>query len=127
LGAIDDISSSDLDPDLKLSRIAGQIFEAAYENGSLISTVSPIKRRVGNRSCHVEDRSAAILAIEKTIRDGIAAGLFKRVPPVMATEIFVGAISGMIDSMTLSGEYYRSDAIVPTLMEVFLGGLQLSS
>jgi len=43
---------------------------------------------------------------------------------VVVTEVFVGAITGMVDSMSLNGEFYRADAVVPTLMEVVLGGLR---
>jgi len=46
---------------------------------------------------------------------------------VVVTEVFIGSLTGMIDSMALNGEFYRADAVVPTLMELFLGGLGKTS
>lgn len=124
LDAIHDIAADDLDPETKLTRIASWIFDAVYEDSAYIVALSPLKHEHRNRPAKLERKRAATRAIEGIVRDGIATGDFKRLPPVVVTEVFVGAITGMVDSMSLNGEFYRADAVVPTLMEVVLGGLR---
>jgi hypothetical protein len=63
-------------------------------------------------------------AIEGIIRDGIDTGVFRKLSPVVVTEVFIGSIFKMIESMSLSGEFYRANAVVPTLMDLFLGGVR---
>lgn len=63
-------------------------------------------------------------AIEGIIRDGIDTGVFRKLSPVVVTEVFIGSIFGMIESMSLSGEFYRANAVVPTLMDLFPGGVR---
>ncbi len=124
LGAIQEISKSDLEPDLKLTRIANWIFTAVYEDSALIIALSPVKHEMKRHPCKIERRNKAMRSIEEIVRDGIDSGAFKRLSPVVVTEIYVGSIFGMIESMSLNGEFYRADAVVPTLMELLLGGLR---
>ena len=124
LGAIQEVSTSDLEPELKLTRIASWIFTAVYEDSALIIALSPIKHEMKRHPCKLERRNKAIRAIEEIVRDGIDSGAFKKLSPVVVTEIFVGSIFGMIESMSLNGEFYRADAVTPTLMELLLGGLR---
>ncbi len=126
LRAIEEIAATDLDPALKLTRIANWIFTGVYNDSALIIALSPTKHELGNRESELERRSQAIRIIEGIIRDGIGSGAFKKLPPVVVVEIFVGSIMGMVESMSLSGEFYRAEAVVPTLMELFLGGLRAS-
>lgn len=126
LGAIQEVSTSDLEAELKLTRIANWIFTAVYEDSALIIALSPVKQEMKRHPCKLERRSKAIRAIEEIVRDGIDSGAFKKLSPVVVTEIFVGSIFGMIESMSLNGEFYRADAVVPTLMELLLGGLRNS-
>jgi len=124
LEAIEEVAASDLDTELKLTRIANWIFTAVYEDSALIIALSPIKQEHRHCEGKHERKRQAIHAIEGIIRDGIEADLFKKLAPIVVTEIFVGSITGMIESMSLNGEFYKADAVVPTLMELFLGGLR---
>jgi len=124
LQAIQEVSASDLNPEIKLTRIANWIFTAVYEDSALIIALSPIKHEMKNRPCKFERKTRAVRTIEEIVRDGIDSGAFKKLSPVVVTEIFVGSIFGMIESMSLNGEFYRADAVVPTLMDLFLGGLR---
>jgi AcrR family transcriptional regulator len=124
LRAIEEIADSDLEPGLKLTRIAEWIFTAIYNDSALIIALSPTKHELNDRESELERRSQGMRAIEDIIRDGIEAGFFKRLSPVVVTEIFIGSIFGMMESMSLSGEFYRANAVVPTLMDLFLGGIR---
>ncbi len=124
LEAIAEVSASDLDPDLKLTRIAEWIFTSVYEGSALIIALAPTRQVAHNGGGKLERKRRAARAIEQIIRDGIEEGRFKKLPPVVVTEVFVGSLAGMIESMALSGEFYRAEAVVPTLMELLLGGLR---
>ncbi len=126
LKAIEEVANSDLDPGLKLTKIASWIFTAIYNDSALIIALSPTKHEIGSRESEFERRNKAMPVIEGIIRAGIETGAFKKLPPVVVAEVFVGSIMGMVDSMSLSGEFYRAEAVVPTLMELFLGGLRSS-
>ena len=52
----------------------------------------------------LERKRRATRAIEEIIRDGIEVGRFKKLPPVVVTEVFVGSLTGMIDSMAGAAE-----------------------
>lgn len=124
LEAVNEVAESDLSPELKLTRIAKWIFDAVYEDSALVIALSPLKHQEHNRPAKLDRKRRAIRAVEGIIRSGIEHGVFKKLPPVVVTEFFVGSITGMIDSMALNGEFYRADAVVPTLMEILLGGVR---
>ena len=124
LEAIEEVAASDIDTELKLTRIANWILSAVYEDSALIIALSPIKHEHRHCQGKLKRKRQAIQAIEGIIRDGIETGRFKKLAPAVVTEVFVGSITGMIESMSLNGEFYRADAVVPTLMELFLGGLR---
>ncbi len=124
LEAIAEVSASDLDPDLKLTRIAEWIFTSVYEDSALIIALSPTRQLAHKCGGKLERKRKAARVIEEIIREGIEEGRFKKLPPVVVTEVFVGSLTGMIESMALNGEFYRADAVVPTLMDLFLGGLR---
>ena len=126
LEAIAEVSASDLDPDLKLTRIAEWIFTSVYEDSGLIIALSSTRQVANKCGGKLERKRRAARAIEEIIRHGIEEGRFKKLPPVVVTEIFVGSLTGMIESMAINGVFYRADAVVPTLMELFLGGLRAS-
>ncbi len=124
LGAIAEVAASDLDAEIKLTKIAEWIFTSVYEGSALIIALSPTRRVAHKCGGKLERKRRATRAIEQIIRGGIETGRFKKLPPVVVTEVFVGSLTGMIESMALHGEFYRADAVVPTLMELFLGGLR---
>jgi len=124
LEAIQEVATSDLESDLKLTRIAEWIFSSVYEDSALIIALSSTRQVAHKCGGKLDRKRQAAHAIEGIIRDGIEAGRFKRLPPVVVTEVFVGALTGMIESMALNGVFYRADAVAPTLMELFLGGLR---
>jgi len=124
LEAIAEVSASDLDPDLKLTRIAEWIFTSVYEDSALIIALSSTRQVAHKCGGKLERKRRAARAIEEIIRHGIDEGRFKKLPPSAVTEIFVGTLTGMIGSMAVNGEFSRADAVVPTLMELFLGGLR---
>ena len=126
LEAIQAVAAEDLDPELKLSRIASWIFTSVYKDSGLILALSSTRQVAHKCGGKLKRKQRASRTIEEIIRDGIEAGRFKKLPPVVVTEIFVGSLTGMIESMAINGVFYRADAVVPTLMELFLGGLRAS-
>lgn len=126
LESITKVANSTIRAEEKLTKIAEWIFTAVYDDSALVLALSPMKHDRKNRACKLGRRNSAMRAIETVIREGIDSGAFNKLSPVVVSEVFMGAISGMIESMSLTGEFYRADAVVPTLMELFLGGLRAS-
>jgi AcrR family transcriptional regulator len=124
IAAIEELAAADLEPELKLARIASWILGAVYDDSALIIALLPIRSELGRHEHRVAKKNRVVRVIEEVVRDGVDAGGFRKLSPVVVAEIFVGAIVGMIESMAASGEFYRADAVVPTLMELVLGGLR---
>jgi AcrR family transcriptional regulator len=124
IASIERIATGDGGPEIKLTKIAGWIITAIYEDGALVLALSPLRPESGRYEHKIEKKNRLLRVIEAVIRDGVASGAFKRLSPVVIAEAFVGSIVGMIESMAANGVFYRADAVVPTLMELFLGGLR---
>lgn len=121
--AVEEIAAGDLPPDQKLADVARWIFTAVYEDSALFIALKPIKHMRATRECHIERREKAMQAIEGIVREGISNGSFRKLSPVVVSEIFLGALVGMLEGMMATGEFYRADAVVPTLMDLYLDGL----
>jgi len=124
LSSINEVAASEIPVEDKLQRIAHWIFTAVYDDSALVLALAPTKHLAGNHSRQLERKKRVLRVIEEVVREGIATGALRKLSPVVVAEMFVGVISGMIESMSASGEFYRADAIVPTMMQIFLGGLR---
>ena len=124
LEAIEEVASSDLDAETKLTRVAKWVFKAIYEDRALVVALSPTKYVGDCRARKLERMDKALRAIESIIRDGVSDGTLKQLEPEIVSQVFSGTVSGMIERMALTGEFQRADEIVPTFMEIFLGGLR---
>jgi AcrR family transcriptional regulator len=127
IAAVQSIADDELEPEMQLTMIAKWILTAAYEDDTLITALSPAPQGTRRRRHGTERKKRLLRVIEGVVRDGIDSGTFKRLSPVVVAEVFAGSIIGMIGSMALSGEFYRADAVVPTFMELVLGGLRSAS
>lgn len=123
LEAVETIAAGDLPPREKLAEVARWLFTAVYEDSALFLALKPIKHMRTARDCHLKRRRKAMRAIEGIVREGSADGSFRQLSPVVVSEIFLGAIVGMLEGMMATGEFYRADAVVPTLMDLYLNGL----
>lgn len=126
IAEIERIADDDLAADVKLTRIAGWIFTAVCDDSGLVLALSPLRPESRRREHAIDKKRRLLRVIEAVIRDGVESGSFKRLSPVVAAEVFVGATVGMVESMAANGVFYRADAVVPTLMELFLDGLRSS-
>lgn len=124
LDATREIAAGDLPADEKLARIAEWIFSAAFKDRALIIALVPVKAIGTHRSNQARRRAAALQAVEQVVSQGIAAGLFKDLPKRQVAETYLSTIAGLLDGMTLSGELRPAEQIVPTMMEILLGGLR---
>ena len=124
LAAVTDVASSDLRPEEKLKRISEWVFTAVYEDRALVIALTPNKHSGANLNCQNRRRTSAREAIMMVVNEGIRKGVFKDLSPVLVSEIFLGVVSGMIDSMAFKGEFQPAEEIVPTMMEIILKGLQ---
>ena len=124
LAAVMEIAASDLQPEEKLTRISEWVFTAVYEDRALVIALTPNKYSGAKRECQMRRRTSALEAIKVVVNEGIVAGAFKNLSPLLVSELFFGAVTGMIESMVFNEEFQPAEEIVPTLMEIILGGLR---
>lgn len=124
LNEVDAIADGTLPPGDKLRMIAELVLNSVYDDKALVVALIPNKFSNATLCCEVERRLGALQAVEKVIAQGIDLGIFKDLPPRLASETFLGAISGKIESMALLDEFQSAEEIVPTMIEIILGGLE---
>lgn len=123
LEKMEEIADGDLEPADKLRAIATEVFDRVYENTGLVVALSPEKFRASQRDCHLEQHRRAHQALERVVREGVERKVFRDLPADITARLILGTITGFIDSMTYSGTFVEAEEIVPTLMEIVLGGL----
>ena len=123
LESIEEIADGNLSPPEKMRAIAHAVLAGVYENSALVVALSPEKHSDAHRDSKCDRRNRGHDSLERVVRDGIEIGAFRVLPPALVGEIFVAAVTGMIDTMVFRGEFRKPDEIVPTLMDLFLGGL----
>ncbi|MEE4271626.1 MAG: TetR/AcrR family transcriptional regulator, partial [Thermoanaerobaculales bacterium] len=116
LAAIEKIVAGSLPPDEKMAAIADWIFTEVYEDRALFMALKPIKHMRATRECHLERHNRAMRLMRQVIEDGIEQGVFRKLSPEIVGEAFLGSITGMLEAMFATGEFYRAEAVVPTLM-----------
>jgi AcrR family transcriptional regulator len=124
ISAIERIAAENLEPELKLTRIANWVFTAVYEDNAIVLALSPLRPKLRLYQTDSARKRRVLGVVEGVVREGLEIGAFKRISPAVVAEAFVGSIIGMIESMAASGRFYRADAVVPTLMELVFGGLR---
>jgi AcrR family transcriptional regulator len=126
LAAINELVAGPLSADRKLAGITETIFAAVHDDLSRVVALVPAKRASANREFHQRRRDSALSAIESVIREGIETGLFRELSPRLVAKIYLDAVAGMVESMAFSGTLLPPDELVPTLVELLLGGLRVT-
>jgi len=121
--AIDEIADGELEPAAKMETIATAVFAGVHANFALVMALSPEKSRRFSRECKQEGHRRAEAAVQRVIKQGIERGTFRNLPSELAAEIFLSSVAGLIDLMARRGELRKPEEIVPTFMEILLGGL----
>ena len=119
-----EIADGEAAPVAKLEAIAVEVFVGVYENRALVVALTPEKHCGANRDRQSERRRSVLDTVQRVIDEGVRAGVFRKLQPDLVAEIFVGTLSGLIDTMAHSGEFRTAEELVPTLMEVVVGGLK---
>jgi AcrR family transcriptional regulator len=123
LHAVEEVAGSALSPEKKLTEIAGWVFSAVYRDSALVVALVPVKSPAANQEAQERRRASGLAVLERVMREGVENGSFNDLPPRLVAEIFFSAIAGLIDVMAFSGRFQPPEEVVPTLMQVFLGGL----
>jgi AcrR family transcriptional regulator len=124
LAAVKEVAASNLQPEEKLTKISEWVFTAVYEDRALVVALTPNKYSGASRECQMRRQTSALEAVKAVVNEGVATGAFRNLSPRLVSEIFFGAVTGMIESMAFNGEFEPAEKIVPTMMEIILGGLQ---
>ena len=121
--SLERIAIGDLPPTEKLRTMAEEIFRGVFENRALVVALTPEKHRTSSHECQGARRRRARESVERVLREGVEGGEFRSLPVDATAELFLSAIVGLIDTMVFEAEFRKAEAIVPNLMDVFLGGL----
>ena len=127
LAAVQEVATSDLRPEEKLTQIGEWIFTAIYQDRALVVALVPNKFSDANIEKKNRRHASALSAIETVVQQGMDAGIFRDLPSRRVSETFLGTVAGVIDSMALRGEFLPAEEVVPTMMAIFLRGLQRNS
>jgi AcrR family transcriptional regulator len=119
-----EIADGEAAPVAKLEAIAGEVFTGVYENRALVVALTPEKHCAANRARQTERRCSVLDTVRRVVEEGARSGVFRKLPPDLVAELFVATLSGLIDAMAHSGEFRMAEELVPTLMEVVVGGLK---
>lgn len=124
LEAITELSANEDPPEVKLTKVAEWIFDTIFKDRAFIMALTPTKHCGEKRSCQIDRRTRGFAALTSIIQQGVDSGDFRNLNTALISEFFFGAISGLIDSMSLSGEFFPPEKVVPPLMEVFFSGIK---
>jgi AcrR family transcriptional regulator len=118
------ISIGDATPETKLTEVATAVFDALYEDRALAMALFAKRELSGPRADQkIEHRNHFIKHVDQIIEEGIERGSFRRVATGITAELFLGAMSGLIESMMYAGEFKPAHELVPDLMDLVLSGL----
>ena len=94
-----ELASGDMQPEKKLECIAGEIFGKISENVGLLSILSEYRAHEIN---HIEQHRNKVLEgikmIAPVIAEGVSKGRFRKVDPIRAAAMFIGAIYQFIQA-----------------------------
>ena len=121
---IEAIGASDLVPEGKLQAIATTIFERLFADRALALALFCKHEPGARRSEHkIRLRNAMLATVRGIVAHATARGRFREVPPELAAECFLGAITAHVDTMLYAGELQPAEEIVPRIMDLLLAGL----
>jgi len=108
----------------KLEAIARVVLDSLYEDRALVMALFAKKELHGPRADQKrQNRKRFLDQTQAVVAAGIEEGDLRKVPRRLAAEIFLGALTGMIDSMVYAGEFKTADEVVPGLMDILGSGL----
>lgn len=113
------------DTEEKLEAVARTTFDFLYRDRALALALFAVKELHGPRAeMRVRHRNAILDVVENIIKEGISAGTLRNVPSRLASEIFLGVMTGFIEAMLYSGEFRQGADLTPGMMDVLSLGLR---
>jgi AcrR family transcriptional regulator len=117
------VRSSDPAP-RKLQAIARAVFDSLNEDRALALALFAKQETRGPRAEQKKRRRKLFLdQVQAVLVSGVEEGSLRDVPPPLTAEIFLGAVTGLIETMVYSGEFRTADELVPGLMDVLGAGI----
>lgn len=121
---VERIATSPLPALSKLEGIAGVVLDSLFEDRALVMALFAKKELQGPRADQKRQNRKRFLDLTETVlAAGVEEGSLREVPRRFAAELFLGALTGMIDSMVYGGEFKAADEVVPDLMNILTSGL----
>jgi AcrR family transcriptional regulator len=125
MGELVGITNGGLEPKDKLAGMAEVALRYVDENRSILLSIYDKETAEGARKeAQIERREAFRALFARVIQDGIDRGQFRSVDAVRASEIFVGALEGMVDAMVDRNEFLPPEKTFPHIVSILLRGLE---
>lgn len=123
--AIEEIAEAEVPAANKLAAVATLMFDRINEDRTLALALFAKREFTGPRAEQKRAMHARFLEIVQTIvAEGIERGELREIEAPVLARVFLGALSGLIEQMFLSGELKPSEEIVPSVMNVLLNGIE---
>jgi hypothetical protein len=119
------IAEGDLEPQEKIARIGEAVLRYADENRSIILSIYDRETAEGaRREAQQQRRDAFRALIGGIIQEGIDGGQFRNVDVARASEVYLGALMGIVDAMVDRNEFLPPENTFPHLASIILRGLE---
>jgi AcrR family transcriptional regulator len=124
---VEQVATSSATAPKKLEGVAHVVLDALYEDRALVMALFAKKELHGPRAEQKRrHREYFVEVVSAIVGQGMAEGSLRTMEPALGANLFLGATSGLIDSMIYAGELEPADALVPGLMDVMLRGMSSS-
>jgi AcrR family transcriptional regulator len=121
---LEEIAGGEATPAEKLEAIASEIFAGVRENLALVVALSPEKYTNRDKRRYIQRRERGLNLFHRIVQEGIDKGDFRDLSAGQASEVLLGTITGLVDSMARGAKFRKPAEIVPTLMGIILRGLK---
>ncbi len=122
---ISEIAESTLEPRDKMIGIGEVVLRYVDENRSIVLSIYDRETTEGARREAQKDRREAFRTlIGKVIQEGIDGGRLRSVDVARASEIYLGALLGIVDAILDRNEFLPPEDTYPHLASIILRGLE---
>lgn len=125
MAALVETADGKLEPQDKIARIGEVVLRYVDENRSIISSLYDRETAEGaRREAQKRRREAFRALIGRVIQEGMDGGQFRSVDIARTSEIYLGALEGMVEAMVDRDEFLPPEESFPHLASVILRGLE---
>jgi len=125
--AVEELAAADIAPAEKLEAIVELMIDRINDDRALALALFSTRELIGPRAAHkLKIHNRFLTTVQRILAEGVAKGQLREIEKPVLAKLFLGAISGLIEHMLLSGEEVASGDLAPVVMDVLMHGMQRS-